>query len=74
METQVPLPEKGDGAPPQFSAHIHCGQMGGWIKTALGTEVGLGPGYTVLGGDPTSLPKRGRSPRNFGPCLLRPNG
>ena len=25
----------------------------------LGTEVGLGPGHTVLDGDPALLPKRG---------------
>ena len=42
----------------------------------LGTEVGLGPGDIVLDGDPDPLPqKKGRSPsRNFGPCLLWPNG
>jgi len=36
---------------------------------ALGTEVGLGPGHIVLDGDP----KRGQSPRIFGPFLLWPN-
>jgi len=41
-----PLP-KGGGAP-QFSAHICCGQMAGWIKMPLGTEVGLGPA-TLMG-------------------------
>jgi len=29
---------------------------------ALGIEVGLGPGHTVLDGDPAPLPKRGHSP------------
>jgi len=28
---------------PQFSTHICCGQMAGWIKMSLGMEVGLGP-------------------------------
>ena len=28
---------------PQFSAHVYCGQMTGWIKTPLGRDVGLGP-------------------------------
>ena len=34
----------GDPAPPemwynpQFSAHVYCGQMAGWIKIPLGTE------------------------------------
>jgi len=27
-------PQKGGGDPPQFSAHAHCGQTAGWIKTA----------------------------------------
>ena len=39
----------------------------------LGTEVGLGPGHTVLDGDPAPPPQRGTA-RNFGPYLLRPNG
>jgi len=39
-------PQKG-GTAPQFLAHVCCGQMTGWIKTPLGTMVGLGPGNTV---------------------------
>jgi len=31
---------------------VYCGQTVGWIKTKLGTEVGLGPGHIVLNGDP----------------------
>jgi len=46
----------------QFSAHVCCGQMAGWIKMALGMEVGLGPGHIVLDGDPASLPKKGAEP------------
>jgi len=43
----------GDPAPPpQFSAHVYCGQTAGGIKMALGMEVGLGPGHIVLDGDP----------------------
>jgi len=40
-----PAPPSTNGAEPpaQFSAQVHCGQMAGWIKTALGTEMGLGP-------------------------------
>ena len=62
----------GDPAPPpQFSAHVYCGQMAGWIKMALGTEVGLGPGHIVLDENPGPSPKRGRSPFPiFGPFLL----
>jgi len=41
----------------------------------LGMEVGLTPGDFVLDGDPAHpSPKRGRSPPNFRPCLLWPNG
>ena len=57
----APPPQRGT-APPQFSAHVYCGQMAGWIKMPLGTEVGLGPGHNVLDGDPTP-PKRGDSPQ-----------
>jgi len=46
-------------SPPQFSAHVYCGQPAGWIKIALGTEVGLGPGHIVLEGDPVVLPEKG---------------
>jgi len=37
---------------PYFSAHDYCGQTAGWIRIPPGTEVGLGPGDLVLGGDP----------------------
>ena len=64
----------GDQAPPQFSAHVHCGQTGGWIKMPLGMEVGLRPGDFVLDGDPAPLAKKEAEPTIFGPCLLLPNG
>ena len=47
----APPPPKG-GTFPQFSAHVYCGQMAGWIMMAHGMEVGLGPGHNVLDGDP----------------------
>jgi len=37
------LPKKGGGSNPQFSAHVYCGQMAGWIKMPLGRDVDLGP-------------------------------
>ena len=37
--------------------------MGGWIKMKLGTQVGLGPGHIVLGGDPAPPPPKGHSPQ-----------
>ena len=57
MGTQLPLPKRGQS--PQFSAHVYCGQTAGWIKLALGMEVGLGPGHIVLDGNPAPLPKKG---------------
>jgi len=47
-----PPPLKGDRAP-QFSAHICCSQMAGWIEMPIGMEVGLSPLY---------LPKMGAEP------------
>ena len=51
------------GAQPQFLAHICCGQMAGWIKIALGMEVGLGLGHIVLDGTQLPSPKREQSPQ-----------
>jgi len=70
METQLPQ----TGAEPQFSAHICCGQMAGWIKIKLGMQVGLCSGHIVLAGDPDPLPQKGAEPPIFGPYLLWPNG
>jgi len=39
----TPPKKKGDIAP-QFSAHVYCGPMAGWIKMPLGSKVSLGPG------------------------------
>jgi len=73
-----PLLPKGRRRPgaesPQFSAHGYCGRTAGWIKMALGMEVGLGPVHIVLDGDTAPLPKTGQSPQIFGPSLLWPNG
>jgi len=55
--------------PPQFSAHVHCGETAGWTTMPLGTEVGLGPGNIVLDGVPAPPPKRGRAP-NFRPMSI----
>ena len=75
--------QKGGIAPPQFSAHVCCGQMVAWIKMSLGMEVGqaiLGESWTPISGhivldkDPAPLPNQGAQPPIFGQCLLRPNG
>jgi len=42
--------------------------MAGWIKMALGTEVGLGPGHIVVAGDPAPLLQKGAEP----PSSFRP--
>jgi len=72
MGTQIPLPKKG--ADPQFSAHVYCGQMAGWIKMPLGREVCLSPGYNVFNEEPAPHPPRKghSSPPLFGPRLLWP--
>jgi len=31
--------KKGHTHPTKFLAHVYCGQMVGWMKTPLGTEV-----------------------------------
>jgi len=51
-----PLPERGQ-SPPQFSAHVYCGQTAGWIKMPLGTKVSLSPGNNVFDADPAPPPK-----------------
>ena len=55
-------PEKWHTHPTQFLAHVYCGQMAGWMKAPLGTEVDLCPGHIVLHGVPPL----------FVPCLLWP--
>ena len=58
----------GNPAPlPQFSAHICCGQMAGWIKMPPGREVGLGPSDIVLDRDPAPLLKKRAELPNFLP-------
>jgi len=37
---------------------VYCGQISGWIKMKLATLLGLGPGHTVLDGDPAP-PRKG---------------
>jgi len=54
---------------------VHCGQTVGRIKMKLGMQVRLGPGPSVLDGDPAPPPRpKEHSPPIFGPYQLRPNG
>jgi len=48
---------------------VYYGQMVRWIKMKLGMQVCLGPGHTVLDGDPDPSPKMGQSP-NFLPTSI----
>ena len=57
---QIPLP----------NTHVFCSLTAGWIKVALGMEVGLGPGHIVLGGDPAPLPKKAAEPLIFRPIFI----
>ena len=61
MGTQLPSP-KGGGAP-QFSAHVYCSQMVGWIKMTLGMEMGFSPGHIVLDGDQLHPPTKRAYPQ-----------
>ena len=47
---------------PQFSTHVYCAQMAGWIKMSLGTEVDLGPDDILLDGNP-ACPKGAQHPQ-----------
>jgi len=70
-EPSCPIPKKGTEPPPQFSAHVLCGQTAGCIKMALGMEVGFGPGHVVLDGDQLPCTKKGQSPlQNFPPISI----
>jgi len=53
--------KKGTPTPTQFLAHVNCGQMAGWIKMPLGTDLNVGPGDIVLDGV-AALPKSGTAP------------
>jgi len=61
----TPLPSSKTGRSPQIFCHVCCRQTAGWIKMALGTQVGLSPGDFVLDGDPAPPQKGGRDPPQF---------
>jgi len=63
-EPRSPLREKGHSRP-QFSAHVFCAQMAGWIKTSLGSEVILVQGDIVLDGDSGPQLKGAHQPPTF---------
>jgi len=61
--------KKSTPTPTQFLAHVYCGQMAGWMKTPLGTEVDLGPGHIVLYGVPAPA-KGSQQPPSFRPMFI----
>ena len=66
----APHPQRGT-APPNFCAHVPCGQTAGWTKVPRATEIRLGPCDFVLDGDPAHpSPKRGQSPPNLWPMSV----
>ena len=49
--------KNGTPTPTQLLVHVYCGQMAGWMKTPLGTEVDHGPGHIILAAKgPQQLP------------------
>ena len=50
--------QRGTASLPQFSAHVLCGQMAGWINMPLGMQVGLGPGDNGPSSPTWANPKR----------------
>jgi len=68
MWTQLP-PEKKHIHPHPILARVYCGQMAGWMKTPLGTEVDLGPGHIVLDGVPAPA-KGAQQPPYFWPMSI----
>jgi len=72
LDGEPSSPDKKDHIPPTFGPRLLS--PNGWMHqdTILGTEVGLGPGDSVLDGD--SAPLKGVHTPIFGPCLLWPNG
>ena len=61
--------KKGHTQSNQFLAHVYCGQMAGWMKTPLDTEVDLGPGHIVL--DVVPAPAKGaQQPTSFRPMSI----
>ena len=67
--SRSPCRKKGRSLP-NFRPHVYCGQTAGWIKLALGMEVGLSPGDFVLDGDPAPCRQKGGGAPNFRPMSI----
>jgi len=67
----APPPQKGGGAPPQFSAHVYCGQTAELINMSFGTDRPRPTRHCVrYGVDPAPPPLKWHSPRNFRPMSV----
>jgi len=64
------IPRKRHTHPTQFLAHVYCGQMAGWLKTSLGTEVDLGPCHIVPDGVPAPAKGAQQPPPFFRPISI----
>jgi len=62
--------KKRTPTPTQFLAHVYCGQMAGWMKRPIGTEVQLGSGHIVLDGVPAPAKGKGHSNPSFRPMSI----
>ena len=74
LDGDLAPPSPKGHSPPQFSAHICCGQMAAWIKMPFGVEVGLSPSDFVLDGDPALPPQKGTESPNFRPISVVAKG
>jgi len=66
---QLAHPQKG-GTTPQFSAHVYCGQMAGWMKMSLGMAVGSAQATLCSMGTQLPLPKKGGRAPKFRPMSI----
>jgi len=63
-------PQKKRAHPPYpILVHVCCGQMAGWMKMPLDTEVDLSPGHIVLYGVPAPA-KGAQLPPSFRPMSI----
>jgi len=70
MGTQLPAEKRAHTHPTQFLVHVYCGQMAGWMKTPLGTEVDLGTGHIVLDVVPAVCEMGTAAPPLFSPMSI----
>ena len=63
--------QKNGAEPPEFSAHLYCGQTAAWIKMPLGMDLGLGLRNIVFDVDPAIPRKKGTpTPTQFWPMSI----